>query len=83
MSHLLPRGVVEAVDEVDFMVKESGLGDGGRDDRNLYPKGVSCRSLGLNWLSAYRTVSLSSNRIFILEDEDPVADSPAVTILEM
>jgi hypothetical protein len=35
MSHLLARGVVEAVNEVDFMIEERRLGDGGRDNRNL------------------------------------------------
>lgn len=33
--------------------------------------------------SASPTVSLSRSKIFILEDEDPEADSPAVTIFEM
>lgn len=35
MSHLLARGVVEAVNEVDFMIEEGRLSDGGRDNRNL------------------------------------------------
>jgi hypothetical protein len=35
MSHLLARGVIEAVNKVDFMIEEGGLGDGGRDNWNL------------------------------------------------
>ena len=37
----------------------------------------------INPISQTRTVSLSSRRIFIFEDEDVVAPSPADTILEM
>lgn len=35
MAHLLARGVVQAVDEVDFMIQEGRLGDGGRDNGYL------------------------------------------------
>lgn len=35
MSHLLARGVVEAVNEVHFMIEEGRLRDGGRDNWNL------------------------------------------------
>ena len=35
VSHFLSRGIIESVREVDFMVEQSGLGDGGRYDRNL------------------------------------------------
>lgn len=35
MSHLLARGIIEAVDEVDFMIEEGRLGNGGRDNGDL------------------------------------------------
>jgi len=38
MSHLLARGIVQAINEVDFVIKEGRLGDGGRDNGDLWPK---------------------------------------------
>jgi hypothetical protein len=35
MAHLLARGVVQAVNKVDFMIQEGGLGDSGRDNGYL------------------------------------------------
>lgn len=37
MSHLLARGIVQAVNEVDLMIKKGGLGNGGRNNRDLWP----------------------------------------------
>lgn len=39
MSHLLARLVIEAVNQVDFVVEEGGLSDGGRDDGDLRTRG--------------------------------------------
>ena len=35
MTHLLSRRVIQSIGQVDFMVEEGGLGDGGRHDGDL------------------------------------------------
>lgn len=81
MSHLLARGIVQAVGQVDFMVEEGRLGDGSRNDRDLSLLASNAIIYLLGNCSP--TVSLSRSSIFILEDEEPDDESPAETILEM
>ena len=44
MAHLLSCGIIESVNEIYFMVKEGGLGDGCRHDGNLEWLAVSIQT---------------------------------------